>query len=67
MKIIKIKNAKNALASIKAFSKEYAIVINKMLNLANKTYKFFEKKYSSFATHIFFHLKNDSFISNLNN
>ena len=37
MKVIEIKNAKNALMSIKAFSKKYTIVINKMLNLANET------------------------------
>ena len=66
MKIIKIKNAKNVLMSIKTFSKKYVIIINKMLSLANEANEFFKERYSFFAIHIFFYSKNDLFISNLN-
>ena len=41
--------------------------MNKMLGLANEAYEFFEKRYSFLVIRIFFHSKNDSFISNLNN
>ena len=67
MKVIKIKNAKNVLTSIKVFSKKYAIIIDKMLNLVNEICKFFKKRYLSFAARIFFHLKNDLLTLNLNN
>ena len=66
MKVIKIKNAKNALASIKTFSKKHTIIINKMLNLINEIYEFFKKRYSFLATRVFLYSKNDLSTSNLN-
>ena len=66
MKIEKIKNAKNVLINIKTFSKKYAIIINEMLNLANKVYKYFKKRYSFFAIRVFFYSKNDLFTLILN-
>ena len=66
MKIIKVKNAKNVLTSIKVFSKKYIIIINKILNLVNKVCEFFEKRHSFFIIRVFFHSKNDSLMSNLN-
>ena len=52
--------------NIETFSKKYTIVINKMLNLINEIYKFFEKRYLFFAARVFFHLKNNLLTLNLN-
>ena len=61
-----VKNAKDALASIRAFPKEHATAMDKMLGPANEACEFFGERYPSLAARIFLHSENDSPTPNLN-